>query len=107
MKLAKIENDIVTNIIVADSILDGYVAHEDGMCIGEAWPPVPPDAETLAAEVRGRRDELLRACDWTQLSDTALTEERAMAWAAYRQALRDVPQQSGFPASVDWPDKPE
>jgi hypothetical protein len=58
-------------------------------------------------EVRGRRDELLRACDWTQLSDTALTEEQATAWAAYRQALRDVPQQTGFPNSVTWPNKPE
>lgn len=106
MRLAKIENGMVENIIVADVLMDGYVEHADDMCIGKAWPPVPPDAETLAADVRERRDELLRACDWTQLPDTALTGEQATAWAAYRQALRDVPQQGGFPASVDWPERP-
>jgi len=106
MRLAMIDNGVVENIIVADVLMDGYVEHEDGMLIGSPWPPVPPDTETLAAEVRERRDELLRDCDWTQLPDTAITDDQATAWASYRQALRDVPQQDGFPASVDWPERP-
>lgn len=60
--------------------------------------------EALAGQVRDRRDALLRACDWTQLPDTALSDERAVAWAAYRQALRDVPQQEDFPKGVMWPE---
>ena len=53
--------------------------------------------------VRERRDLLLARSDWTQLPDAPVD---AAAWATYRQALRDVPQQDGFPASVAWPTQP-
>lgn len=53
--------------------------------------------------VRTRRDELLTRCDWTQLPDSPVDKQ---AWADYRQALRDVPSQSGFPYSVVWPEEP-
>ena len=47
---------------------------------------------TLAMEtLRQRRNALLQECDWTQLSDCPLTPEQRVAWAAYRQALRDLP----------------
>ncbi|MEA5163562.1 tail fiber assembly protein [Cereibacter johrii] len=70
---------------------------------GEAWVPEPPDPEALALEARARRDALLTACDWTQVPDAPV--DRA-AWAAYRQALRDVPEQPGFPAGIAWPEPP-
>jgi hypothetical protein len=54
--------------------------------------------------VRTERDRLLTASDWTQVADAPVNQA---AWAAYRQALRDVPQQSGFPKSVTWPTPPE
>lgn len=57
-----------------------------------------------AKDVRARRDQLLTASDWSQLWDTP-AQVRA-AWATYRQALRDVPQQAGFPFNVTWPAKP-
>jgi hypothetical protein len=56
------------------------------------------------ANVRGYRDELLSESDWTQVADAPVDKA---AWAAYRQALRDIPQQAGFPYSVNWPSKPE
>jgi hypothetical protein len=56
-----------------------------------------------AAEVRASRTEKLKDCDWTQISDS--TADKA-AWATYRQALRDVPDQADFPITVTWPDKP-
>lgn len=68
-------------------------------------PPPPPTTEELAADVRAERNRLLAASDWTQLPD--VPEALRSAWAIYRQALRDIPQQSGFPASVVWPSKPE
>lgn len=37
----------------------------------------------------------------------AMSQDKRVEWAAYRQALLDVPQQAGFPASVNWPSKPE
>jgi hypothetical protein len=59
------------------------------------------------AAVRTRRDVLLAATDWTQMPDAPLTEEQKLAWTAYRQALRDVPQQVDFPQTVIWPQRPD
>ena len=55
------------------------------------------------AQVRKQRNELLLACDWTQLADAPVS---ALDWAVYRQALRDVTKQSNFPWSVEWPTEP-
>ena len=58
----------------------------------------------VAANVRTQRDSRLAECDWTQANDSPL--KAASAWTTYRQALRDVPAQSGFPHTVTWPTKP-
>ena len=67
------------------------------------------DAAWLAGEysrtssvVRNQRDRLLADTDWMALSDNAMTPE----WASYRQALRDITEQAGFPYSMIWPTKP-
>lgn len=57
-------------------------------------------------QVREERDSLLTACDWTQIPDGPLMDEQRAAWTTYRQALRDVPGQAGFPATVEWPVPP-
>lgn len=64
------------------------------------------EAARLAAEVRAERDRLLAGCDCTQIADFPTSEEARTQWAAYRQALRDVPQQEGFPWAVEWPVAP-
>lgn len=51
--------------------------------------------------VRVLRDTLLAQCDWTQLPDVPL--ETKTAWATYRQALRDITNQPGFPDVIEWP----
>ena len=56
-----------------------------------------------AARVRDQRTQKLRDCDWTQLADSPVDKA---VWATYRQALRDVPTQAGFPWAVVWPDAP-
>lgn len=53
--------------------------------------------------VRSKRNGLLKESDWTQLSDAPVSHQ---AWSDYRQALRDIPEQSGFPSNVIWPEKP-
>lgn len=58
-----------------------------------------------AKVVRAERDALLKASDFTQLDDAPVTDKQA--WKDYRKALRDVPDQAGFPASVTWPEPPE
>jgi hypothetical protein len=63
-----------------------------------------PDPRVVAAEmVRNQRNQLLAQSDWTQLADA--TVDKA-AWAAYRAALRAIPQQVGFPDNVQWPVQP-
>jgi hypothetical protein len=56
-----------------------------------------------AAQVRKQRDDLLAVCDWTQLSDAPVDKQ---AWATYRQALRDISNQAGFPWEVLFPKDP-
>ena len=59
----------------------------------------------LLKEIRTKRNALLSACDWTQLSDAP--DEKKADWAAYRQALRDLPNQPNFdPENVNWPVAP-
>ena len=61
-----------------------------------------PDSEK-AIEIRNQRNEKLSQSDWTQVADSPVDKQ---AWATYRQALRDITTQSGFPWTVTWPDAP-
>jgi len=61
-----------------------------------------PDEEK-AGQVRAERNSKLKDSDWTQIADC--TADKA-AWAAYRQALRDITAQAGFPWTIDWPEQP-
>jgi hypothetical protein len=56
-----------------------------------------------AAKIRATRNDKLKESDWTQIADSTVDK---IAWATYRQALRDVPTQSGFPNQVVWPVAP-
>jgi len=55
-----------------------------------------------AASMRDERDRKLAATDWMGLSDVTMSAE----WATYRQSLRDISAQEGFPHSVTWPTEP-
>lgn len=59
--------------------------------------------DAQATSVRSDRNVRLAACDWTQLPDAPVD---TAAWAAYRQDLRDVTAQAGFPWDVEWPTQP-
>lgn len=61
---------------------------------------LPPTAE----EVRMIRNTLLQESDWSQLADVPQAIKEP--WVSYRQTLRDIPTQPGFPASVMWPTPP-
>lgn len=80
---------------------------------GGAWV-APSDAvydEWKATEVRAERDSLLSAKVDPLVSNTLrwadLSSDKQTEWTVYRQALLDVPQQSGFPNAIDWPTQPE
>ena len=76
----------------------------------EQWVETPATQEQIAertsakeAEVRQQRNQLLSNCDWTQLPDAPVPPA---PWATYRQQLRDVTAQAGFPWEVIWPVAP-
>jgi len=56
-----------------------------------------------AKSIRNSRTVMLNDSDWTQLADSTVDKE---AWATYRQALRDITAQAGFPWTITWPDAP-
>jgi hypothetical protein len=80
----------------------GPVFAGDTAVADEAAHKAQKDAEQAKA-VREQRNTKLSESDWTQLADAPVDD---LAWATYRQALRDVPTQSGFPWTVTWPDAP-
>jgi len=79
----------------------------------EQWVSTPATSEQIAERttnqstaVRADRNTRLAACDWTQLTDTPLDLDGKSYWALYRETLRMIPQQSGFPWDVQWPPEP-
>ena len=85
------------------------VRNEQGIFI-QTWDVVQMSAEEQSLadekksqEVRFMRNRKLFACDWTQLSDSPVDGN---LWRTYRQQLRDVPNQEGFPWDVIWPVSP-
>ena len=114
------QNSICINLIICDDISSwpltpGFTAVEDtGFYIGATYAfsggqwvvvqglPGPSEEET-AKEVREQRNKLLAESDWTQLPYSPADHE---VWATYRQELRDVNAQEGFPWDVTWPEVP-
>lgn len=112
MRAHIVENGFVVNTIVVDSLdfLPNLVSAEDGGAIGDRYEngqfyKPEPDESKAALEIREQRNQKLKDTDWTQLDDSP--GQNKLAWATYRQALRDVPEQTGFPWEVQWPNEPE
>ena len=64
------------------------------------------DVPETADEARTQRDKLLAETDWTQVLDAPIDAATREAYRAYRQALRDLPEQEGFPGTITWPELP-
>lgn len=90
----------------------------DGHCRAEDLPTVdrlggelvfestlPKAGIDKRAAALTRRQQLLESSDWTQLPDVPTSTKDS--WAAYRQALRDITDQVGFPQSINWPVQPD
>jgi len=65
-----------------------------------------PDVQQASITVDAQRIEILTATDWTQIPNNPLTTQQQTAWATYRQEIRDMSQQSGYPLNVVWPVAP-
>lgn len=84
----------------ADLTIDGFLKEIDQ---AELEYEQAEEANAQAQRIRTDRNIRLQATDWTQLSDAQVDR---VAWATYRQNLRDVPGQPGFPWNVQWPTQP-
>jgi len=88
----------IAAIIAADGSDTNRIVIGDDY-IPEGYTEIFPFVEST---IRARRDELLAASDSKVWPDYVPD-----AWRTYRQALRDVPSQSGFPENITWPTRPE
>lgn len=79
-------------------------------CDGKGYPVLeeapPPTAEVLAPIARGKRDTLLMETDYLAMPDYPHSATSLAEIKEYRQALRDIPEQPGFPDSIAWPIRP-
>ena len=96
-----------------DKLVEGEPIRDEQGYWRQQWLVVEQTAEEKAItddrkqkEVRFVRTRRLTESDWTRLDDTPLTAEQRAAWAVYRQQLRDITDQSGFPWEVTWPNQP-
>jgi hypothetical protein len=69
----------------------------------QVWRVVQLPQDQAVVNVRAKRNQLLADSDWTQLADSPVDKA---AWAVYREALRSLPEQEGFPYLVQWPVSP-
>jgi len=90
--------DPITGAVDLDSV--GKVIYGNKWFVD--YSKVGKPREEAEANVRRKRDQLISETDWTALSDTTMSAEMT----SYRQALRDITAQEGFPYSVVWPTKP-
>jgi hypothetical protein len=85
--------------VFTDTTVDGVTTTA---AANEAAYKAAKDAEQANA-VRQQRGEKLKDSDWTQVIDAPVDQT---AWATYRQALRDITAQEGFPWDIEWPEQP-
>jgi hypothetical protein len=114
-----IESQIQTGEAYIDGLFDDSIYYIQNNEIVEIPPKTSPYAifdfatkqwvlnQNLAiADVLPKRQRLLYQSDWTQIPNNPLTTEQQTAWATYRQELRDITAQSGYPFDVIWPTPP-
>ena len=106
-----VEQDSDGNWITVNSVGPVFTEYtdEDGnvQSVDAQTTAYRANVDAKAAEgARYTRTTLLAESDWTQMADTALTTEKKAEWATYRQALRDLPDASGWPHTHTMPTKP-
>jgi hypothetical protein len=82
------------------TVIGDYTISEDDSLA----PTYSFETTEIQKAIREQRNKLLAASDWTQVADAPVDKA---AWATYRQELRDISEQPGFPATVVWPTQPE
>lgn len=88
----------------ADNVLDAVLSDARQEAYNEEV--TVEDIPMTDEEARAQRDKLLADTDWTQVLDAPIDAATREAYRVYRQALRDIPEQDGFPETITWPELP-
>jgi hypothetical protein len=100
------------------TLLDAYITHQresstvtNPTATNEADVLALVEASVITTEmssnkVKTKRNQLLQRTDYTQANDSPFSAEDKASWAIYRTALRGLPEQAGYPASIVWPIPP-
>jgi hypothetical protein len=99
------EDIIIAQVLDGEAYVEGmfdanHFAIIDGQAVEQERQQ---DIKITWLELRAARDRKLSACDWTQVADAPVDHA---AWAAYRQALRDLPSSTADPSNPVWPEPP-
>ena len=108
--------DIATKTVIyaSQNVIDTYNNKPANMFaiwdkVAQVWVDIRNE-ETKRAEAVAKaaqqRQQLLTESDWTQIPNGPLSTEQQAAWATYRQELRDITAQSGYPFDIVWPTAP-
>lgn len=95
--------DHTQNLTEETPILVNGVWKQNWLVSPASTQEVADRTDEQAGNIRNKRNEKLTDCDWTQLPDSPVDKA---TWAVYRQELRDVTNQAGFPWEVIWPTQP-
>lgn len=97
------DTDVPDTASVGDELIDGEWVTP--VVEAEPEPEYDPSEndDIQATSQRRERNQLLKDSDWTQVADAPVDKA---AWASYRQELRNISTQAGFPISIEWPVKP-
>jgi len=115
MKYAFIENNVVK--VISYQLLKGFIEVDDNVyadMIRQSDGSFDYTVDykkshtiSLSQEARAKRDRLLADSDWVTIRATDTGTPVPTEWQTYRQALRDITEQTGFPENIEWPSKPE
>ena len=96
------------NVFENEKYIEGYYKPSDFIIQNEKAVEKEPDSDEIRLKNISERNSLLKASDWTQLSDVSLSDDKIAEWKTYRQALRDLPTHAKWPnlESGDWPTLP-
>lgn len=103
--LAALANNTPEGHGAMEGVFDRF-KHRVDLETGEVIEYVTPRPGPTAEQMRQERDRRLAECDWVIIRANELEAPVPAAWKAYRKALRDVPDQPGFPGAVEWPVAP-
>lgn len=108
----KVQEQSVPTVNFNQKVVPGTPTQVNGVYV-QVWQVVELTADELNAKsnalgsrIRSKRNAILMDTDWTQNLDSPLNDADKDTYKVYRQALRDVSNQQGFPQSVTWPTPP-